>query len=274
MTDLPALIEHSTHYNDYWPPDFGWDVGGPLDPFAHPDVIVPFEFEGQKMYSTHRDAVGLWHVFFRLLVPSIKGGLNAAKTGSYNPDSKLPDGSRSFHTWGIAMDVNWDVNHMGQDIPDAHGYHAVPRHQATTIADLLGLEWGGNWGGGYHDDMHFESHLPPSVARQIQPIHWTHDSPFPFDGAQDVVGLYADPSPHSHGGADYRERLIVLHVQNRLRVLGDEKVDQDGVFSMATSLAVKRWQKQAGRKITGSIDHDDWHELFAPSPHAKTGGHE
>lgn len=260
MTDLPDLIEHNTHRMNYYPPSYGWAYGGNLDPMHNPQMLVPMSFDGHTFYQTHRYALGLWRVFFKLLVPSIKGGLNHAKTGSYNPASKLPDGSRSLHTLGIAMDVNWDVNHMGQNIPDAHGYHAVPRHQATTIAELLGLEWGGNWLGGYHDNMHFEIHLPPHITHRIQPINWSEHPAFPFhDG---VIGLYADPSQDVHGGADYLERLTVLHVQHRLRNLGDTKVDLDGVFSMATSLAVKRWQDQNKRKQTGEIAREDWHELF------------
>lgn len=269
-------VQHSFHKGDYWPPDFGWGVGGELDPMHNGAALVPMEWHGETFYSTHRDALGLWQVFFTLLVPHIEGGLNTAKTGSYNPASKLPDGSRSFHTWGIAMDVNWDVNHMGQNIPDAHGQHAVPRRYATELAPLLGLEWGGNWLDGYHDNMHFEIHLPPDVARQIKPLHLDHDSPFPLR-AGDVIGLMVDPSENVHGGVTWKERLIVQHVQRRLHTLGFLKEERiSSKFMVPTMHAVLRWQIESGRKDTGVIDHADWHALHQPYPghnQPKPGGH-
>lgn len=154
------------HFNDYWPPDFGW--GGRLDPEVHADMLVPFHHSNVNFGQVHKYAAELFTVLLDELVPHIDGGLVAGKCWGYSTTDNLPDGTRSFHSFGLAIDVNWHVNHMGTNIPDAHGKGAIPRGPATAIAHALGIEWGGNWRGGYHDNMHFECHLSPADARQVR----------------------------------------------------------------------------------------------------------
>lgn len=180
-------LESQAHFDDYWPPDFGW--GGRNDPASHPDMLVAFHHSGVNFGQVHKYAAGLFTCLLNDLVPHVPGGLHASSCWGYSTTDNLPDGTRSFHSFGLAIDVNWNVNHMGTNIPDASGKWAIPRPLATSLARKYGLEWGGNWRGGYHDNMHFEVHLPPDVARTVQPVPPPPVTPItaPTEGAMPIL---------------------------------------------------------------------------------------
>lgn len=152
-------ISDRAHFNNYDPASFGW-------PHRVPD-LVPLEFNGVNFGTCAKDAHGLFTRLLTELVPHIEGGLKPGFCWCYSTTDDLPDGSWSFHRYGIAIDVNWNVNKMGNDIPDATGKYAMPRAKATELAHKYGCEWGGNWLGGFHDNMHIEIHLSPDDARTI-----------------------------------------------------------------------------------------------------------
>lgn len=159
--------ESQAMFNNYSPVSIGW--GGAFDPEAHPALLVDFSYNAVSFGKMHRDAVGLFRALLDELVPLIPGGLKAGSCGCYNPNSTLQDGSRSFHTWGIAIDVNWNVNHMGTDLPSPTGQYAIPHADAQRIAHKYGCEYGGTDWGSFNDDMHIEIHLPPRVAATVTP---------------------------------------------------------------------------------------------------------
>jgi D-alanyl-D-alanine carboxypeptidase-like protein len=146
------------HFNNYNPESFGWPKNVDL---------VPFEFDGINFGQCARTFEPQLRAFLTEFVPHIQGGLVSGKCWAYSATDDLPDGSWSFHHFGIAADLNWNVNHMGNNIPDATGKYAIPRHEATIIATKYGMEWGGNWLGGFHDNMHFEGHLSPTNAAKV-----------------------------------------------------------------------------------------------------------
>jgi len=99
----------------------------------------------------------------RLLVPNFTAALSAIeKGGKASSIHRLPNGRWSFgtqaarlkrggttlslHTWGIAVDINWPENPMGQ-IGHLDPF-IVERFKAEDFA------WGGDWE--HRDDMHFE----------------------------------------------------------------------------------------------------------------------
>lgn len=157
-----ATLAAQAKFGVYSPASFGW---AERDPTRDSSLLVPLTHSGVAFGSTHRDAAGLFAAVLDELVLLIPGGLVAGQCGCYNPDSVTVGGDRSFHTWGIAIDVNWGSNPMYQkDRPT--GLHAVPP-AAGEIARRYGCEWGGDWT--YPQDwMHIECHLPPAVARTVQ----------------------------------------------------------------------------------------------------------
>jgi hypothetical protein len=164
------------HFGNYDPSSFGW-------PHQVPD-LVPFSFDGTNFGQCARAAHGVFTAILTELVPHIPGGINFGPHDdwAYSTTDDLPDGSWSFHRYGIAFDLNWAHNPMGtySTNPDAGQQGAIPHDIASAIAHKYGCEYGGDWSGGeghrgFKDYMHFEVHLSPVAARAVQPLNTNPD---------------------------------------------------------------------------------------------------
>ena len=150
-------------FGNYAPWTFGWNK---RDPLNNSSLLVPFGHSGAYFGLMHKDVVGLFNALLDELVPLIPGGIaQNVDDGCYNPNSVTESGTRSFHTYAIAIDINWQDNPMYQNIKTGDG--VVP-DKAAAIARKYGCEWGGSWITP-KDRMHIECHLPPAVARTVQP---------------------------------------------------------------------------------------------------------
>lgn len=158
-------LESQAHFHDYSPVSVGW--GGDSDPEAHPELLVPFTHSGVSFGSMHRDAVGVFTQFLDQLVPLIPSKrLVAGTCGCFNPRSVTQSGRRSFHTFGVAIDINWAANPMGPaGMSRPTNQDALPA-ATHDLAHALGLEWGGDFHD-FKDWMHVECHLSPAVARTV-----------------------------------------------------------------------------------------------------------
>lgn len=149
----------------YAPAALGW--GGALDPMNDPSLLVPLSYNGVEFAGkVHRDVVGVFTRLLERLVPLIPGGLMSPGCWGFSASSVTVGGTRSFHTYGIAIDVNAPANPMYAPTRPS-GLHAIPA-AASGIARELGCEYGGDWSVP-QDWMHFECHLAPDVARTITP---------------------------------------------------------------------------------------------------------
>jgi len=161
-----ATLASKAHFGVYNPADIGW--GGSHDPEAHSNLLKPFSFNGVTFGPMHVDVHGLFAALLAELVPKIEGGLVAGTCGCYNPSSKTVGGDRSFHTYAIAIDVNWNANPMYRKSHPT-GPHTLPL-ATSGIAKAFGCEWGGDWS--YPQDwMHIECHLSPAAARTVKAGH-------------------------------------------------------------------------------------------------------
>lgn len=142
----------NTHIGNYDPASFGWI--GKYDPLQDRSVLVPFTHSGVSFGLMNRYVVDRFTAFLDELVPHLPGGLHAGKCGCYNPASKSSGGGRSFHTYAIAIDVNWDTNPMDG------ASHDNPDRLSRSLCAKYGLEWGGDWQSP-HDPMHYEIALSP-----------------------------------------------------------------------------------------------------------------
>lgn len=260
-----ADYSSKAHFGDYGVFNYGWSS---RDPMHNPRLLTALTHKGVYFGLCHIDFAPQLKAFLDELYPHVQGGWHAGSCGIYNPNSTLPDGTRSMHTLAKAVDINWNVNHLGQNIPDAKGKYAMPRAEATRIARKYGMEWGGNWSGGYHDNMHFETHLSPTDARKVKPIarivaaikrRLQPGAGFPYSVAsRDYIGPLASASKHARGGLSQLERDYVWLVQRRLRYLGDMTTaqmerDGEGTYGAQTTAAVKRWQKRNHYRESGIV---------------------
>jgi hypothetical protein len=171
-------------FNIYSPASIGWS--GQYDPEKHPDLLTKFEFDGVSFGSMHKLVVPIFTDLLTQLVPLIPGGLVKGTCGCYNPGSVTVDGDRSFHTYAIAIDVNWGANPMYAGQP--HGQHALPP-KTSSIARKFGCEWGGDWS--YPQDfMHLEVHLSPAECIAYAKTRKPAAKPTAPDPLEEIMAFY------------------------------------------------------------------------------------
>ena len=120
----------------------------------------------------------------------------------------------SYHSWGLAVDLNATTNGRGGrgDIPD----------DVVAMWTGHGFTWGGNWG--YTDPMHFEFRLGPSdaakITRRLRDFlsghkikHKETTMRMIIDKRDGTVWLFGAGAPKSLGGRpDVYERLLALGI--------------------------------------------------------------
>ena len=132
---------------------------------------------------------------FQALVNDLEAAgypVKADQSGGYNKRNIAGTSTPSQHSFGRAIDVNWNENARGKP-------GAIPQDVALELAKKHGMTWGGTWKN--RDDMHFEvADTAPrpmgdrgltSFAGMTAPKADT-PAPMPFSLAAPVTG--ADPA--------------------------------------------------------------------------------
>lgn len=132
------------------PSSFGWGVG---------KNIVPFSFQGMPFPSgVAAGTSSIWTSFLSQLVPTIPGGLRSGENFGFEDRANVNSpGRKSFHAYGLALDVNAPENGNGTNPGTGPGQ--VPA-SAGALAQRYNMLWGGEFNG-TKDPMHFELHESP-----------------------------------------------------------------------------------------------------------------
>ena len=144
--------------NSYDPSSFGWIRGGNINGGYKWNGIG---FPGGVAGGTE----GTWNQLLNELVPKIPGGIGGGGNWGYEMRNIAGSGNASFHSYGLALDINAPQNGRGLPGYGRAGNGVIPGEPAHAIAEKLGMEWGGDWS--FTDPMHFEIHLPPSALGAV-----------------------------------------------------------------------------------------------------------
>jgi peptidoglycan hydrolase-like protein with peptidoglycan-binding domain len=205
--------------------------------------------------------------------------IRTSDTDSYNCREIKGGGGRSLHSYGIALDVNWNTNPY-KTTPDhrlvVFSNKATQRARAedvrlgradtdmtpALINDVLAIrtgngkrvfEWGGNWTS-IKDTMHFEIDVAPEdLATGIDQS--TVKRPlagpsFPPPGGGGVVIPPDDGAALSFSSRGPR----VSELQRALTARGFAVGEIDGVFGSNTRLALQSFQASANLQQTAVAD--------------------
>jgi len=161
--------------------------------------------------------------------------------GFANRDIRGYPGIKSYHAWGLAVDLDATENPMGVRRT------TFPITRTRALASRLGLTWGYDFDG-RPDAMHFEFRGSRAAAKQIAdrltiPL-WPLDDGHSFGHKRSNLLLGRRVHDGSGSAADKRA------VQRIEKFLG---LDQDGWFSWADSREVARWQRAHGIDDTGRV---------------------
>lgn len=158
--------------------------------------LVTIRSKGGVPFTVSRDHASR----FQGLIDDLEAAgypIDAKQSGGYNPRNIAGTNTPSQHTYGRAIDINWNENARG-----TRG--SIPRELALELAGKHGLTWGGVWKN--PDDMHFEvAGAAPGVANR---------------GVTTVAGLtppLAEPDAGSSRGLDL-EALQALIAQPKTAV--------------------------------------------------------
>lgn len=183
---------------------------------------------------------------FRTLAAILgRHGYRARSAGGYNDRDIAGTTTPSMHAYGLAVDVDPDINPDGSTLRTA-----LP---TAAVAEIVGLRtpggdrvfrWGGDWDDDartphtYYDAMHFEIQASPGELGSFQDVEWPQS---------DMMKV---PTPETiRRGA---KGTSVVAVQ------GTVGVAADGIFGERTEAAVRNWQRRHRLAIDGIVGPDTW----------------
>lgn len=151
--------------NDYSknPQAKGWGPGWPHD---NSDKMVNIKAnKSGKRVNVHRRIGRLSDI---LLDEIERRGHQIRMLGGYNNrqifKNGKPTGRPSNHSWGLAIDLNWDKN---PETRDGKVHTDVPEWM-QDLFNRFGFAWGGDYrSGGHRDPMHFEFMGSPADADKM-----------------------------------------------------------------------------------------------------------
>lgn len=173
--------------------------------------------------------------------------------GYANRDIRGVPGSKSYHAWGLAVDLDATENPMGVRKT------TFPVNATLALCKTLGLRWGYTYSG-RPDSMHFEFIGSVAQARAISAkLRKRKPVPFPLPllhkFGRTVLAKPARRKRIHDGSLSKRDENGVRVIQRRL------KVAPSGFFDEATRKAVKSWEAKRGLPATGCIDKRRWKRL-------------
>ena len=207
-------------------------------------------------------------------------------TDSYNCRTIKGGAGRSLHSYGIAVDVNWDTNPF-KETPDNRAVqfsdkptqnergHDVKLGRADTdmteemIEDVRAIKTKGGktvfeWGGGWKDRkdaMHFEIDTTPEDL--AAGIDWnTVKQASSSRAIEQVSDLSIDTPSHATAGVSEGN---VTELQTVLAREGFYVGTIDGIYGPFTAQAVRAFQASRGLPQTGMTDDSTLRALFTPT---------
>jgi hypothetical protein len=139
------------------PQDKGWGHGWPVDR-SHDMQRVKADRSGTKV-NVHKRIAALVDM---LLDETERRGykLHPEQCGGYNNRAIKGTKKASNHSWGLAVDLNWNLNPETRD----GKVHTNLPSWVPQLWGRYGFAWGGHYKGQHKDPMHFEFMGSPDDA--------------------------------------------------------------------------------------------------------------
>ncbi len=173
-------------------------------------------------------------------------------TGGYNYRKIANSNKYSCHAYGLAVDINWDLNPVTRDGTTKTNFKKETIDKILNITTNDGLpvfRWGGNYNS-YKDPMHFEIFVTPTeLAKGLVRKN--------FDQKEYVkTGLDLKPVRKGSKGAGVKK------VQELLNEALGIALTTDGIFGAMTQANVLIFQKKAGLVEDGIVGANTYGKLM------------
>jgi len=133
------------------PTTFGWVRAGPME---------PLNYQGHAFGQVAKGTAKLWTAMLTELVPLIPGGLDSYLGAYENRQNVNNPAMASFHSFGLAVDINYDRNPNGSSAQSLQGGQFVLPMATHDVLAKYCMAWGGDFKG-TPDPMHAEIHCTP-----------------------------------------------------------------------------------------------------------------
>jgi peptidoglycan hydrolase-like protein with peptidoglycan-binding domain len=220
--------------------------------------------------------------------------IRVGDTDSYNCRAIKGGTGKSLHSYGIAVDVNWDTNPFkvtpdhrsvefsGKPTQDARAQDVKLGNADTDMTpDMIDdvraistnnrqqvFRWGGDWSD-RKDTMHFELEVTPADLQSG--INWDTVKQSRAGKAGEISqGPGTGPASASDQLTIGARGDNVKRLQTALAQLGFAVGDVDGIYGNQTASAVRLFQASRGLPPTGTADDATQRAITAPAP--QTGG--
>jgi peptidoglycan hydrolase-like protein with peptidoglycan-binding domain len=213
--------------------------------------IKPLKVNGITVY-VH---VALHPIFRRLITQLDVWGANLDQRrddwGYANRDIRGRPGQKSYHSWGIAIDLDATENPLGVRKT------TFPVARVRQLCKQLGLTWGYDYEG-RPDPMHFEFRGSKKQAEHIA-FGLRKATPFRLPSGH-VYGWKQRATKKTlarvhDGQASKVESAAVVRIQ---RLFG---LPRDGIYGPATRKAVLAWEAKRRLPRTGCVDAARWKRM-------------
>lgn len=175
--------------------------------------------------------------------------LKKSSTGAYNCRAIRGTNTPSNHSWGLAVDINWNDN------PMSYTFHSEIPPAVVAMWNDCGWYWGGFYSN-RHDTMHFEYIGTPSdVARHTaKAVKYNKGEVVkkPGQSADSKYGAYFSGTIGSRTTKKWDRGDDVKLIQ---RYLG---LPDDGYFGAKTESRVKEWQYSQDLQSDGKVGVRSW----------------
>lgn len=228
----------------------GWGPGWPncqpskMKTVSGGDVRVTVRAEVAEMVKNLLDATDKTY--------NVKSG----STGAYNCRAIRGTNTASNHSWGLAVDINWNDNPMSSN------FHSEIPPAVVKMWNDCGWFWGGFYNN-RKDTMHFEyigklSDVKSDTAQAIKYNKGAVPSPPKPTTPPTTTPKWTAPMTDMTKRGDRTIKLYDRGVDVELlqRFLGLKPVDGD--FGPATEAKVKTWQMSQDLPATGIVDEKSW----------------
>ncbi len=152
-----------SHFGDYDPASYGWKWA---------NGAVRFRYHGHTFPRgvANRDVAVIFTRILDVVVPRMREPLCQNRDcWGYVVRTRSPSKTRSFHGYGLALDINALTN--------LHTTNPMSRYDTTlplntgALIRRYGAEWGGDWSASSpRDPMLIEIHLSPAGAARMAAI--------------------------------------------------------------------------------------------------------
>jgi len=214
--------------------------------------LTIINFNGEGRAKVNKDALACFTLLNMCLIDD-DYITHKKTTGGYNFRKIANSDKYSCHAYGLAVDINWQLNPVTRDGSIKTNFKESTINKILNIKTADGLpvfRWGGNYNS-YKDPMHFEIFVTPEeLSKGI--IRENFDQ-------RDYIKLGLKSKPLRKG--DKGNSVIYLQeLINETKVLNKPLV-VDGDFGSLTHAAVLIFQKTAGLIEDGIVGANTYAKL-------------